>query len=251
LAKRSIEDYRPRGLDLEAQYVSGDLVNRLVKIAGSLPDRMFRVTRYNELAEPIDVEVSARHHLAHELEIAAKAYRLRSDDSRKPTTAQLAGALDDIERAATELLHLLRVAGEAGSSIDNMPSALRYGPLHDEAAAEAARLDKEWGSEPRSADSLMREAIVGLDRLRRWSRSAKNKEADQQSGAPRKANEGDPALNAFLKIVAFRCWEETCGQKLRIGPRLVRFVHLSAEAIGRELGDDDALTKRLQRVLCG
>jgi hypothetical protein len=79
------------------------------------------------VGEWIDREVSARDYLHWRLETAAMAYRYRSDDSRKPTSAQLVEAYADIERVAKNLLHRLQVGGDAGPSADNMPHALRFG----------------------------------------------------------------------------------------------------------------------------
>jgi hypothetical protein len=256
MAKRSIEDYRPRGIDVDVRYVSGELLDRLISVAGSVPDKQFVIEAFgpNPAGEWIDQELPARSYLHHLLEMAATAYHYQSDDSRKPTSSQLVGAFADIERVAKDLLQRLRVAGENGNSIDNMPYSLRYGSLRDAAARDAA--DLRATSRPaqlHTADTLMRQAIKGLDDIQRWARSAKNSEQDEEKPAegarPAMKNEGDVALNEFLKTVVFDCWEAACGQELTVGTRLVKFAHLSAGAIERDLGDDDAVTKRLQRLV--
>lgn len=259
MAKRSIEDYRPRGIALEAKYASKELVDDLILIAGSLPDRTFTVARFGtEPDTEVAQEVSARTYLRGILETAAMAYHYQADDSKKPTHVQLSKAYEDIRRHANDLLLCLQVAGKDGVGLDNMPYALRFGALRDEAweeakrlqqAAEAKRLQGQRIGQRYMADTLLREAIRGVDQIRRWGAGAHNRE-QRALGTSRKANEGDVALNNFLRTVALHCWKEACDQPLRIGPRLVKFVRVAAKAINRNLSDDDdAVMKQLQRAV--
>lgn len=221
----------------------------MILIAGSLPDRTFTVTRFGTKPDSETYqEVSARAYLKGRLENAAIAYHYKSDDSRRPTPTQLIKTYQDIRRLANDLLSCLQVAGQNGPSLDNMPYSLRFGALRDEAHAEAIELQAEGSGPHCMPEALLREAIQGVDRLRRWGDGARKRE--QLGGEPSgKANEGDAALNDFLKTVALSCWAEACDQKITIGPRLAEFVHVAAKAIDRNLGDDDAVIKRLQRLV--
>lgn len=253
MAKRSIDGYKPKGIDLETRYASVALLDRLVEIAGPLPDRPFVIEAVGPTPQEkwIEQKVPARGYLKYWLEIAATAYHYESAALRKPTARQLAVAFADIERAAKALLQQLQVTGKDGPNIDNMPHALRHGSLRDEAWKDALRRMKSRPGGFCSADTLMREAVQGVEAIRRWAATAKSSEKCQlgEGAVPTSKFEGDKALNEYLRTVVLHCWQSACGQELAVGPRLLRFLRVATGSIKRRLPDDAALEKRIRRIV--
>jgi hypothetical protein len=282
LVKRTIEGDQRVGLSKALapvhRHVSEERIDKLISIAGPLPDHRFPAFVVNKRGKYKDVRLGARDYFVKEIESAATSYYLQTESRTIPTNTQLAIEFRAIEQAASRLLRALQVGPKR--DIDHMPDALRYGGLQAEAAGDAYRLDKD--AKPLAGATLLRKAIEGVDALQRWAQVAKKRQLQQkwqlqarlrnellrkQETAKKRGirkghdqepfplrrmgqhrNEGNKPFNDYLHQVILACWVGVYGRRAADGPSLREFVQAAADAVGVKL-KDDAARERLRRVL--
>jgi hypothetical protein len=242
MPKRSIEKYRPTGIRFrdEPFYSEGD-IDRIIESAGGLPDGNFEIARVKADASGFeDVVVSRRTALKERLESAARAWHWESQKQIEPTAEQLSAAFTEIQKAAERLLETMHIPVTGG--IDRLPSALRYGGLQ----AMAAFAPKAPGE---TSAGLLRSAIVGVCRLRAWSRILAHRERRRARLRPRKQRrEPDAALNSFIKALGgiwFEVFERPIKTSVNASThkatgRFVSFVVVAVRPLGIVLSPDAA-----------
>lgn len=193
MAKRSVSEFRPKGLRIGEAFYTDQDIDRIVEAAGPLPDG--EVEHRRPVPDGTGFEtviVFRREALSDRLESAARAWDIAAQFQTKPTTIQAAESHERIAKCAARLLKALEMP-EAGD-LDDMPPAIRYGPMLAYAEAEGQNLD---------------EAVLVVQGILRWSRQAAEEEMEPRSVS----HEGDTALNALFRSL-IRIWVEIFEQKI-------------------------------------
>lgn len=198
MPKRSIEAFDPIGRWLDGPFYSDADIDDIIRAAGRLPAGDVPHTRFNpDTGDSETVQAPRRIALQEQLESAARNFVGKAEWSNRPTPKQRAQALQKIENAATKLLKALYVSSDLDP--DSIPAALRHGALLAFAHLEA---DKLGGPPEYLAQSLLRDALLGVGRLQRWANAARLRN-EQQPPTPRgQRHKGAEALDEFFGSLA-------------------------------------------------
>lgn len=159
MAKRSVDQ----------RFYSKNQIGKIIAAGGGLPDGDIEHKRRPDGASDLlTVRVPRREALAERLERTASAWHFEKQRQSKPTAKKQANAYKAIQTASADLLTALQLSANEHSPdiLAEMPPALRDGGLRAFAGKEAERLG---GLPLHSGEGLLRDAVLGVHRLRRWA----------------------------------------------------------------------------------
>ena len=204
MAKRSATPVNPFGLRVRDYFYTEDEIDQIVAAGGPLPEGDIECARTKPDGSGLETVILSRHAaLAARLQGAALAYSASCRTDQQPTPAQLARAMKRIEDAAVALQQAIATMGAHFS-----PGLVRavVGALHDLAKQEAENrsdfyprnINSEVLAKEFVHDALLGDALLGVERLRRWAEHAHRLEAEK-SATPREGrNVGNRALAGFV-----------------------------------------------------
>jgi hypothetical protein len=241
MAKRSVSGFRPTGLRIDEPFYSDADIDHIVEVSGGLPEGNFAHRRATPDGMDFEtVVVSRREALSDSLESAARDWDIRSQFQTKPTSKQVAQSHERIARCAARLCEALELP--KGGSLDDVPEAIRYGPMLAAAEAEGENLD---------------EAVLAVQGILRWSLPA----AEQGGETDRLArHEGDPALDGLFRRL-IRIWVEIFERKItkrettpKEGPPraapTIRFIQAALRPLLNDaMPSTESVRKRVLRIV--
>lgn len=190
MAKASIDDYRPRGLWIGEVHFSDASLDAIAEAGGGLPEEKIEHWQSDETGAKLEpVWLDRRTVLSKRLEAAAQWWHVQGDDQTRPTSKQIADRCELIENRAVALLKAL---GTPDGRLDQMPDALRFGALQAAAATDPEEYPNQPGAE------RLGNAVDGIERLRRWSRSIKSRNRSKKPIPREKRHAGDKALDELF-----------------------------------------------------
>lgn len=241
MAKRSISGFRPKGLRIDEPFYSDADINHIIDVGGEPPEG--KIEHRRPVADGMDfqtVTVHRREALQARLESAARAWDIEAQFQTEPTVKKMTQRHEQIARYAARMCEALGLP--KGGSIDDVPDAIRYGPMLAAAEAEGGNLD---------------EAVLAVQGILRWSLQA----AEQGGGTDRQApHEGDPALDGLFRRL-IRIWVEIFEQKIttrettpKDGPTraapTIRFIHAALRPLLKDATPStESVRKRVQRIV--
>ncbi len=193
MTKRSVEVFRPTGVDPDRNFYSASDVNIIIEAAGRLPSEFIDIKN----DDGIDEQVSRKKHLEYQLQRAVQYWYIESQFQSEPTAAQLNKRFEQIEKACDRVFKSLSI--EPNQGVDDIPSSIRRGGLLPLALREAEKLG---GFPTYSSEGLLRDAITGVERLRRWAQGAKARQKYLANRSSEKRHSGDVALNQWIGELA-------------------------------------------------
>lgn len=189
MAKRSVSGFRPSGVRIDEPFYSDADIDHIVEVGGGLPEGNVAHRRPTPDGMDFETVVVSRHEaLSDRLESAAREWDIRSQFQTKPTSKQVAQSHERIARCAARLCEALGLP--KGGSLDDVPDAIRYGPMLAAAEAERENLD-----EAEDEGGNLDDAVLAVQRLLRWSQQAAE-HGEELRSAP---HEGDPALDGLFR----------------------------------------------------
>ena len=212
-----VEDFKPF-MDNRLYYKEVD-IDHIIEVAKELPDGVSR-------------EVLARR-----LNKIAQTWAFHAAVQKYPTYHQQAEEFAHIEAAAKRLLNTLHVSGDG--DISQMPFAINQAGLRLQAASESPGAD------------LLEESVLGVARLHRWARAARERAdalARQRGRAPKSE---DHAL-LFLFSELGEIWQGTFSKQLAetAGGPTVRFFQACLKPLPIPPLTDEAVRSRVQNLRC-
>ncbi len=173
-------------------------IDRIIEAAGGLPPGRVALPdqRAPKTGERTPRWVSPRKALAHRLEKLARAWAFQAPLQTMATHRQQADACTRIESAAKRLLVALGV-GDDGD-VEAMSWVLRFGGLQAQAAIPV-RIDGDPGP---SGETLLRESVLGVVRLRQWATKVRERAdalATRNSRLSPPAHAADEALMRLIE----------------------------------------------------
>lgn len=277
MPKRSVDAFRPTGLEIGRRFYSETDIDSIIEDAGGLPDGDIEHKRANASGTELfsTVLVSRREALTERLHRAAQARHSNRQWQTAPTPQNLTDAFKEVEKTAARLLVALHLPRrpELEDALGMMPTALRFGGLEAQAALEARAAVKEQaafeaartsyvpgeGLDITGAD-LLRTAIRGVYQLQDWSRAAKETSGAEPATPREERRSGDPPLDEFYKSLG-AIWEEVFDRpiktsltfagegKQRVGGPMVRFFDACLKPLlGEESPTHEAIDTRNRRL---
>ncbi len=262
MPRQSVSGFRPTGLELDREFYSDGDIDKIIAAGGGLPGGDIKHTQPEVDGGDFEtLGVPRRRALKAKLEEAAQVWWIEQQWQKRPTNAQLAKALGDIERVADKLLETMEMprTPEPNDVLRPMPPALRYGSLQAFAALEA---ESKGGQ--RTGEELLGAAVIGVYQLKDWAKASKNRPGAARTKQPtlRNArNPGNQALNALFGDLG-GIWIEVFERPLRTsigaplrpnegkatGP-MVRFLRACLEPLLKsETPSDEAIRDRFRRL---
>ncbi len=259
MPRKSVDDFRPRGLRIGERIYSDKDIEQIISAAGGLPDSKIWHLQPNQDASDLERKLVRRHvALVERIESAAQNYLINSEFATRPTGKQLSDEFKRIAEAADRLLEALHVPEDG--DVDQMPDALRFGGLQAFAGNEIDALGGDYRG--RGAAGVLQDAISGVVQIRHWASAATTRHALRHATPRKDRNKGDQSLDQFIGDLA-DIWIEVFERSIATsvgapgrsneGEASGPFLHYMAACLDPVLCSDtpsiDALRSRVRRHL--
>jgi len=275
MARGSIKDFRPAGVRMQGRFYSLEDIDAVIQAVGTLPKGAVSHTRVSDDGSKLISRWTNRKIvLAERLEAAAIHWDFNEQMSYRPSSAQLEGQFERIEKAANRLLVSLQgkltndppaePTTETPDVFDTVPTAIRRGVmgsgggLQSFAAVEAEALGglPEW-----TGEGMLHDAVQDVYRLRKWAREARQRRSRKPKRARDERHVGDEALDIwFGNLVGI--WTDifeprnpfatTINFEEQPDGPLIDFLRSSlTPVLGKKTPSDQAIRERIRRLYHG
>lgn len=262
MAKGSVGDFNIPGLDLDREYFTDADIDRVIEVVGLPVEGLVEVEVVSATGEFTPASRPRRDALKERLNNQARwHFGWERPNESRPSLRQEREALEGIQNASRVLLGRLLIGPVPEELPDDVlnevPDTFKHGHLGACASEEAAGLGHIAGTDvpAKFGTELLREAIQGVYRLRRWSAEAEAK-LNNQPNITRRCNAEDVALNRLIDGLLNDIWVPVFGQSIGTstshktgaadGP-LVRFVEHVLNHLDICSGGTDAIRSRIRR----